>query len=92
MNEAPKPIMKATLRTLKWAMVYCRNYTQSKKPNLNQINELMEAIHDIPDQLYRWNDDSMDRLKLHLRCFDSNKWNDSPNLLIYFENELERYS
>lgn len=52
-NEAPKPIIMATLSTLKWAMVYCRNYTLSKDANIKQVNELMDAIHDIPDHLYR---------------------------------------
>ena len=56
------------------------------------INELMEAIHDIPQQLTAWAPDGLDTLRLHLRCFDSKKHSEAPNLVLFFEDQLAEYN
>ncbi len=88
--KAPDYILEAVMDTLEWAMVYCRNYTLREKPDINQINELMEAIHEVPNIASRWPEGALDEIKLHLGCFDYEKWKDSPNLVSYFENAIER--
>ena len=88
--KAPDHIVEAALDTIKWAMVYCRNYTIDGAGETQQIYELMDALHDIPDQLYRWSDDGIDRIKFHLRCFDHTRWEGSPDLVSYFEGAGER--
>ncbi len=45
--KAPENIQIATIETLQWAMIYCRNYSLISDANMEQVNELMEAIHDI---------------------------------------------
>jgi hypothetical protein len=80
----------STCETLHWATVYCRNYTLQDSPSSKQINDLMEAIHEIPMMLFRWQEDKLDEIKLHLECFDSSKWEGSPNLVVYFEQALKR--
>ena len=87
--KAPYDVSVAITKTIKWALVYCRNYTLGPAPDIKQINELMEAIHDIPDHTYRWRQDSLDEIRIHLGCFDHTKWPGSPNLVEYFENELK---
>ena len=89
MKEAPRHVFKAALDTIKWATVYCRNYTLKPDADIKQINELMEAIHDIPDQLYRWDNNGLDSIRLHLRCFDHTKWTGSPNLERYFNDAID---
>jgi len=88
--KAPDHIIEAVLDTVKMAMVYCRNYAINDNVDTRQIYELMDAVHDVPDQMYRWSDNGIEDIKLHLRCFDHNKWNDSPDLVSYFEGALER--
>lgn len=56
------------------------------------INDLMEAIHDIPYQLKTWNDERVDTLRLHLRCFDHTQYPGAPNLLARFEMLLRSYN
>lgn len=86
--KAPEDISIAIAKTIKWALIYCCNYTLENNPNIKEINELMEAIHDIPDHPYRWAEGSMNIVKNHFACFDNTKWPNSPNLVKYFENQL----
>jgi len=90
MNKAPEEVIKAILDTLGYATVYCRNYTLRNGAEVQQVNELMEAIHDLPSQIYHWQDDGVERIKLHLECFDHNKWQGSPNLSMYFSDSYDR--
>jgi len=72
------------------ATVYCRNYTLQKHPSSKQINELMDAIHEVPMMLFRWDENKIHELKNHLACFDNSKWENSPDLVAVFEYSLER--
>lgn len=49
------------------------------------INDLMEAIHDIPFQLRTWDESRLELLRLHLRCFDSSLYPGAPNFSERFE-------
>lgn len=87
--NAPDNIVEAVLETLKWAMVYCRNYSLNENADIKQINELMEAIHEVPGITLRWKHDSINEIKMHLACFDYIKWEGAPNLVRYFEDQIE---
>ncbi len=50
----------------------------------------MEAIHEVPMMLFRWKEDKIQEIKIHLACFDNSKWEGSPDLVAYFEQALER--
>ena len=88
--KAPDYTIEAVPDTVKWAMVYCRYYAIDENADTKQVYELMEAVHDISDQMYRWSDNGVDQVKLHLSCFDHHKWDGSPDLITYFEGALER--
>jgi hypothetical protein len=47
--------------------VYTRNWTLSDQVSRKQINDLWEAVHEIPDLLTRWRDDGEDEIRMYLR-------------------------
>ena len=72
------------------ATVHCRNWTCQDDVPIKKINDLMEAIHAIPEMMINWEHHDIDEIKLHLGCFDHNAWGDGPNLIGIFEDELTR--
>ncbi|WP_044617300.1 hypothetical protein [Gynuella sunshinyii] len=89
--KAPDYVIEAVLDTVKWAMVYCRNYSIDERADIRLVYEIMDAVHDIPDQVYRWSDDDgLDLIRLHLGCFNYSKWKGAPNLVQYFDDALDR--
>ncbi len=102
MNIAPEPILKAGLMTVHWATVFARNWTLSPDVPVKMVNDLMEAIHEVPTILMHWNEydeTSFDTIILHLSCFnhaawkqrvDDNKFN-VPNLVVFFQDRLQEY-
>ena len=89
---APDPVMRAVLDILGHACVFVRNATLSPDASIKMINDLMEAIHDVPFQLKTWDDSRLDLLRLHLRCFDSTLYPGAPNFLNRFEMLLASYN
>jgi len=93
MQQVPKDVLAAALYTLHWALVYCRNITISPSvDSRRQVNEIMEATHEIPDFLANWHLHSLDELRLHLNCFDSSKWVGAPNLTKIFDAKLQEFN
>ena len=88
--KAPDYVIEAVMDTLKWAMVYCRNYTLQEQVDIQQVNQLMDAIHEVPSILCRWPDGALEEIMVHLACFNHTKWNDAPDLVKYLENAIER--
>ena len=89
---APEPVMRAALDVLGHACVFVRNATLSPDVSAKMINDLMEAIHDIPFQLKTWDSERIDLLRLHLKCFDSGLYPGAPNFLDRFEMLLNSYN
>ena len=89
---APEPVMRAALDVLGHACVFVRNATLAPDASVKMINDLMEAIHDIPFQLKTWNNERIDTLRLHLRCFDSTLYPGAPNFSDRFEMLLASYN
>ena len=54
-----------------------RNWTLSEEVSRRQINDLWEAIHEIPDVIKRWRSDEegLTELRMCFRCYDE-KWGD----------------
>ena len=76
MNQlAPEPILRAALRVLHVAAYTTRNWSLSEDISRKQINDLWEAIHEIPDLLKRWDRpaECEAELMMYLREYDS-KW------------------
>ncbi|MBN2292256.1 MAG: hypothetical protein JXM70_07520 [Pirellulales bacterium] len=98
MTLAPELILKAGLWTLHWATVFCRNATLHPDVPVKMVNDLMEAIHEVPSILMHWDEKrSLDEILLHLSCFDKRLWkervdNDKyfvPNLVGFFQDRLQ---
>jgi hypothetical protein len=101
MNIAPEPILKAGLMTLHWATVYARNWTLHPKVPVKMVNDLMEAIHEVPSILMHWSDEhSLDMLNVHLSRFNQERWKQQvdsetfnlPNLVAFFRDRLQEYT
>jgi hypothetical protein len=81
---APEPILKGSLRVLYVAGYTTRNWTNSEDVSRKQINDLWEAIHEIPSLLTHWRPDAEKELMMYLREYNV-KWPE-PNLMALFEN------
>jgi hypothetical protein len=84
----PEKILHGALRVLFISAVYTRNWTLADEVSRKQINDLWEAVHEIPDLLTRWGDDSETEL---LRYLDEymEKWGE-PNLKAAYEDGMAR--
>ena len=88
-NLAPEPILRAALRVLFIAAACTRNWTLGEEVSRKQINDLWEAIHEIPSVITSWrgNDECMQELRMYLQEYDE-KW-ESPQLKVVFDQFLE---
>lgn len=96
MSIAPEPILTAGMEVVHQALVCCRNWTLTEMVSRRQINELMEAVHEILAMLMRWGDGRLDELKTHLSGFRAERWRACldepvwvPDLLGLFERRVE---
>jgi hypothetical protein len=85
---APEPIFRASLRVLHVAACTTRNWTLSEDISRKQINDLWEAIHEIPDLVKRWGADEecLRELRMYLKEYDC-KWS-FPKLEQIFNQAL----
>ena len=89
MHTAPEPILKAALMTLHWATVCARNWTLHADVPVKMVNELMEAIHEVPTILMHWHgDDSLKELMNHLSCFHEQFWKQQVDTELFFITNL----
>ncbi len=85
---APEPILRACLRVLFVAAYTTRNWTLSEEVSRKQINDLWEAIHEIPDLIKRWRGDEegLRELRMYFREYRE-RW-PSPDLQGIFDQAL----
>jgi hypothetical protein len=85
---APEPVLKAALSVLHVAAFTTRNWTLAETVSRKQINDLWEAIHEIPDLIKRWNnhEECLSELKMYLKEYRE-KW-DFPNLEVIFNQAI----
>ena len=70
------------------AAVYTRNWTLADEVSRKQINDLWEAVHEIPDLLRRWCDDSEAELLRYLEEYGQ-KWTE-PNLAAAYADGMAK--
>lgn len=75
--------MRAALHVLFMSGCYTRNWTLNDEITRAQINDLWEAIHEIPSLLTRWRDDAELELLMYLDEYN-HKW-PSPQLRAGYE-------
>lgn len=83
---APESILRAALCVVHVAAYTTRNRTLRDDIPCQQINDLWEAIHVLPDLLCRWRDDAEHELLMSLDKYDA-KWPE-PSLRTICENAL----
>ena len=97
MSMAPDPILKATLETLSWAVTTCKNWTYSPGVPVKLINDLMDAIHNLPDFVMNWERHSLAELLTNLSYIDTEGWRErapqfpAPDLVAVFKDRLSYY-
>jgi hypothetical protein len=80
-NQVPSPVVQASLHTLYMATVMARNLTiRGRECPLALINDLMEAIHSVPQMLMRFDDHTLRDIVLHCSCFDAERWRTQPGI------------
>lgn len=89
---APTSIMRAGLDTVSWACIYARNMSLSDRFEQSAINELMEAIHEVPRMLMSWSPGRLREIRNHLGCFNFDRYPESPDLVAYFDKRLTDYT
>jgi len=84
---APEPILRAALYVVHVAAYTTRNWTLTDQVSRQQINDLWEALHEVPSLVTRWRPDAEAEL---LRYFDEydRKW-PSPELRGIYERRLQ---
>ncbi len=89
-------IIKAALGATHLGLVFIRNATLERGVDQKCINDVAEALHEIPVMLLqcanyqRGEDQLLELLRVHLACFDHTRWPGSPTLTAIFEDELLR--
>lgn len=78
MNLPPPNILKSALDVLFVCSYTTRNWTLGDEVSRKQINDLWEAVHEIPSLLTRWRNDAEDELLMYLDEYEE-KW-PSPKL------------
>ncbi|MBK6530608.1 MAG: hypothetical protein IPN17_06375 [Deltaproteobacteria bacterium] len=73
MKTPPSAILKAALDVMFVCGVYTRNWTLRDDFSRKQINDLWEAVHEIPSLLTRWHDGAEQELLRYLEEYDG-KW------------------
>lgn len=86
---APEPILRAALRLLHFAAYTTRNWTLTDEIPRSQVNDLWEALHEIPDLVTRWQNDAegLKELRMYLRVYDE-RW-PFPRLEEMFDQSLK---
>lgn len=85
---APEPILRAALQVLFVAAYTSRNWTLTEEVSREQLNDLWEALHEIPDLLRRWREGAEGELLMYLEEYDR-KW-PSPAFRKIYEEALRR--
>ena len=88
---APPPVMRAGLDTVAHLCVHARNKSLRAECEIKEMNDLMEAVHEVPQMLMNWNSRRLEEIRLHLSCFRSEWYPGAPDFVAYFDRRLEDY-
>lgn len=84
---APEPILRAALYVVHVAAYTTRNWTLTDGWSQRQVNDLWEALHEVPDLVTRWRPNAERELLMYLDEYDR-KW-PSPRLREMYQRHLE---
>lgn len=84
---APEPILRAALYVVHVAAYTTRNWTLGEAASRKQINDLWEALHEVPALVTRWRPDAEAELLMYFEEYDR-KW-PTPRLRQMYERHLE---
>jgi len=87
---APEPILRAALRVVFVASYTTRTWTLNEEVSRKQINDLWEALHNVPDLVCRWRDDAERELLMYFDEYDE-KWSE-PRLRAIYDQALRQAS
>ena len=88
---APDPIVRAVNDTVHWACDFCRNASLRGEADQRMVYELMEAVHEVPRLILKWDVSNIEEVRTHLSCFQSGNWPEAPDLVAYLDGRLEHY-
>lgn len=91
MSIAPEPILRAGNYAVSRACIYCRNQSLGNSIPAKMVNELMEAIHEVPRMLVDWDRHNLTELRTHLGCFRASQWPGAPDLVSTFDFKLKEF-
>lgn len=83
---APQVVLVAALRVLHVAGYTTRNWTLDDRVSRGQINDLWEALHEVPSLLCRWQDGAQRELEMYFDEYDR-KWPE-PQLRSIYDQAL----
>jgi len=86
---APPDVMRGALRVLYIAAYTTRNWTLNEEVSRKQINDLWEAIHEIPSVLTHWRSSGESERDLNVYLTEyAQKWK-SPDLVAIYKQYKE---
>jgi hypothetical protein len=88
METPPERILRAALEVLFTCACTTRSWTLGEGVSRRQINDLWEAVHEIPSLLMRWRPDAEAELLGYLDEYDS-KW-PAPQLKVRYLDVRDR--
>ena len=68
-------------------MVWCRKLAREEARNLEQIEQLMDATHEVSKQLLDWGRHDIGEIRTHFGCYQALKWK-GPDLVERFDELL----
>ena len=77
-------MLHAALDVLFICAVYTRNWTSKEEVSRKQINDMWEAVHEIPSLLTRWHDGAESELLSYLDEYDG-KWPEPALRALYLD-------
>jgi hypothetical protein len=91
MSIAPEPILRAGNDTVSWACIFCRNQSLASTVSAKMVNDVMEAIHEVPRMLVDWDSHNLAEVRMHLASFTASRWPGAPDLVSYFDRKLREF-
>ncbi|HVK16872.1 MAG TPA: hypothetical protein VM533_07975 [Fimbriiglobus sp.] len=86
---APEPILRAALYVVHVAAYTTRNWTYADGWQRQQVYDLWEALHVVPDLVTRWRPDAEQELLMYLDEYDR-KWA-NPRLREMYQRHLAEH-
>jgi hypothetical protein len=91
MSVAPEPILRAGNDTVSWACIFCRNQSLASTVSVKMINDVMEAIHEVPWMLVDWEHHDLAEVRTHFAGFTASRWPGAPDLVSHFDRKLREF-